>query len=298
MNNYINSRFVLWSFVLFHIIFLQKSLCQADSTKGTNLFSPQHILAFADFLFCQKDYLRAITEYEDYLKTNKNDSVKFKIALSFLNMGKNVEAENRFSELLIDTELAVPSQLEITKSVFQRKDFSYLESYYKESGINGIPVKGNIKSLYYFSLLYQETKLPEEKEFINTFPNSTRLSIKEFYMKKEDLPHKSPLLASVFSAIIPGAGKIYTGEYSDGITATILTGLLTFLSYDNFRYNHKFRGWLWGGIAAFFYAGNIYGSAASAQIFNAKINFDFESELDLFIKKNNYLLPDYGLNCK
>ena len=34
--------------------------------------SPQNIKLFADFLFCDKDYLRAIDEYEKYLKLIDN----------------------------------------------------------------------------------------------------------------------------------------------------------------------------------------------------------------------------------
>ena len=289
---------MLLSLVLLEIFFSQKSFCQADSTNEIELFSPKNILAFADFLFCQKDYLRAITEYENYLKTNNNDSIKFKIALSYLNMGKHEEAENKFSELLMNRAFGAQSRLEIAKSIFQRKDFSSMESLYGESEIKGFQSQSNIRCLYYFSMLYQQSKLHDENEFVDAFPNSIRLSVKELYGKKENLPHRSPVFASILSAIIPGTGKIYTGEYSDGITAAVITGLLTFLSYDNFEYNHKFRGWLWGGLAAFFYAGNIYGSAASAQIFNAKINFEFKTELDLFIKKNNYLMPEYDFNCK
>jgi TM2 domain-containing membrane protein YozV len=298
MNNIMKFSSVLLFLVLQEIFFFKESSCQTDSAKEINIYSPQNILAFADFLFSQHDYLRAVTEYENYLLSSSNDTVKFKIALSFLNMEQYKEAENKFSELMINPKLAIPSRLEIAKSVFQRKDFPYLESYYKKNEANENSRQSEIKSLYYFSLLYQQINLPDEYEFINTFPNSIRTSLKEFYLKKKDLPHRSPIIAGVLSAIIPGAGKIYTGEYSDGITAAILTGLLTFLSYDNFNHNHKFRGWLWSGLAAFFYAGNIYGSAASAQIYNARINFVFTNELDLFIRKNNYLLPQYDFISK
>ena len=298
MNDIIKFHCIFLFLVLQEIFFFQQSYCQTDSINEINIYSPQNILAFADFLFCQKDYLRAATEYENYLTKNNNDTIKFKIALSFLNMGRHIEAENKFSELLNNPKLAALSKFEIAKSIFQRKDFSYLRNYYNESEENGIQVNGEIKSLYYYSLLYQQQKLPPEKDFINIFPNSVQLPLKEFYLKKENLPNRSPFIAGVLSAIIPGTGKIYTGEYSDGITAVILTGLLTFLSYDNFDHNHNFRGWLWGGFAALFYAGNIYGSAVSAQIYNAKVNFEFTAELDLFIKKNNYLLPEYDFNCK
>jgi TM2 domain-containing membrane protein YozV len=113
------------------------------------------------------------------------------------------------------------------------------------------------------------------------------------YDYKFDPPYKSPAWAGIFSAIIPGSGKMYVGEWGDGIAGFLLTGLFAFLAYDNFKADHKTRAWIFTGIGAFFYAGNIYGSIAAAQIYNAKINFDFQNGLNLFLQQENYFLPEY-----
>ena len=110
-------------------------------------------------------------------------------------------------------------------------------------------------------------------------------------------PNKNPLIASVLSAIIPGAGKIYTGDIGDGIFTFLTTGVFTFLAYDNFKAEHNFRGWLFSGLAVMFYGGNIYGSFASAQIHNARIKYEFNLQLDSFIKLKNYFIPQYDF-CK
>ena len=68
----------------------------------------------------------------------------------------------------------------------------------------------------------------------------------------------------------------------------LLTGLFGYIAYTDFKADHKVRGWIFSGVAAFFYAGNIYGSAASAQIYNAKIKFDFESEVQNFLEIFGY----------
>jgi len=77
----------------------------------------------------------------------------------------------------------------------------------------------------------------------------------------------------------------------------VVTGLFAFLAYDNFQAEHTTRAWIFTGLGAFFYAGNIYGSIASAQIFNAKIDFDFSNGLKLFLDQQNYFLPEYDF-CK
>lgn len=95
------------------------------------------------------------------------------------------------------------------------------------------------------------------------------------------------------SAIIPGSGKMYVGEWSDGIAAFLVTGLFAFLAYDNFRADHTTRAWIFTGLGAFFYAGNVYGSIASAQIFNARVDFKFNDGLKLFLEEKNYFVPEY-----
>jgi TM2 domain-containing membrane protein YozV len=297
MNNRLKAYYLI-SFLIIQTALVQKSFCQTDSTQKINLFLPQNILLFADYLFCQKDYLRAITEYEHYLSFKNNDTVKFKIAISFLNMNNYSEAKSRFAELKQSPVFSNAVQLKTAQTIFQSKDFTGLEKFYNQAETNHYSNNEIIKSLYYYTLLYKDSHLPNETDFINVFPPSIRLNIKKYYSDKENLPYRSPVLAAILSSIIPGAGKIYTGNYSDGVTSTILTGLLAFISYDNFKAKHNFRGWLWGGLSAFFYAGNIYGSAASAQIFNAKVSFDLTTELDLFIKNNNYFLPEDDFNCK
>ncbi|MCX6149123.1 MAG: hypothetical protein NTX22_01215 [Ignavibacteriales bacterium] len=297
MNNRINLFFLLLQFLFLNFL-SSESYCQTDSIKNNNLYSTQNILLFADFLFCQQDYLRAINEYEKYLSSNESDSVQFKISLAYLYMGEYNEAETKFIKLITSPTFSEAAQLGIAKSIFIRKDFLDLKNYYYDGNISSNQIKERVKSLHYFSMLYTRLILPQEIEFTNAFHGSLQSPVLELYNKKKNLQYRSPIVATFLSALIPGAGKIYAGEYSDGITSLVITGLLAFLSYDNFKAKHLFRGWLWGGMAAFFYAGNIYGSAAAAQIFNARINFDFTTELDFFIKTNNYFSPDYDFMCK
>jgi hypothetical protein len=85
------------------------------------------------------------------------------------------------------------------------------------------------------------------------------------------------------------------GNITDGLTSFLVTGALTFLAVDNFKHKHNFRGWLFTGLGAFFYAGNIYGSAAAAQIFNAGIQLNFDRDVKLYFEKRNYFLPEIKL---
>lgn len=89
---------------------------------------------------------------------------------------------------------------------------------------------------------------------------------------------KSPLFAGILSAIVPGLGRVYTGNYGDAATSLFITGIFGYLAYSNFFDGHYQRAWIFTGIAAFFQGGNIYGSVASAKIYN-------ESQRELTEKK-------------
>ena len=78
----------------------------------------------------------------------------------------------------------------------------------------------------------------------------------------------------------------------------LVTGLFAFLAYDNFKANHDTRAWIFTGLAAAFYAGNIYGSITSANVFNTGIQLSFENDIKIFLNKNDYFVPKPEFLCK
>jgi TM2 domain-containing membrane protein YozV len=259
--------------------------------------SPQNIKLFADFLFCDKDYLRAIDEYEKYLRLIDDDSIQFKIALGYSAMND----QNNAYYKLISTKATSPfyeqSKIEMLKSLYLKNIDSNFYSF-ADLMINSKSVyANNAYKLKNTSLLFFNDELPEKEKFLIPFVDEEEITLSNFYDLKNNPPYKSEALAGILSAIIPGAGKIYTEEYGDGITAFLLTGLFAYLAYTNFEHDHPTRAWIFTALGAGFYAGNIYGSVASAQIFNAKINFEFDEGVKLYLEKKNYYLPTYDF-CK
>ncbi|MDY0083566.1 MAG: hypothetical protein RBR74_10320, partial [Ignavibacteriaceae bacterium] len=143
------------------------------------------------------------------------------------------------------------------------------------------------------SYLLSDYSTPAEELFLEPFNVQEKPVVQNFFLRKTDPDYKNEILAGVYSAIVPGLGKIYTENYSDGITSFLITGLFSYLAYTNFEHNHPVRAWIFTVIGAGFYAGNIYGSIASAQIFNIKIDFDFVNDVKLFIEDKNYFIPEY-----
>lgn len=76
---------------------------------------------------------------------------------------------------------------------------------------------------------------------------------------------KKPWLAAFYSGLIPGLGKVYTGEWKDGLYACAVVSAFSWLTY-RFAEKKGFSPYtvLYGSMAFSFYIGNIYGSWKSA----------------------------------
>jgi len=275
------------------IIFLVQLTIFPQSTSF-DFHSPQKIKLFADYLFCEKDYLRAIEEYEMIRNQFVIDTIEFKVMLGYSNLGLSKNSNKIFSDFNIESKLypdaylvSMKNELLIDSKPLHYSEFSSFTSSQFESYVR----------LLNISALYGDEQSITKNNFLTLYSKEDQNTLSKLYDYKFDPPYKSPAWAGIFSAIIPGSGKMYVGEWGDGITGFLLTGLFAFLAYDNFKADHDTRAWIFTGIGAFFYAGNIYGSISAAQIFNAKINFEFSNGLKLFLENKNYFIPDYDF-CK
>jgi TM2 domain-containing membrane protein YozV len=151
----------------------------------------------------------------------------------------------------------------------------------------------NETKLVNISYLLSEFVLPEKDRFLIPFDEPDKEEVQILYNYKKDPPYKSPVAAGILSALIPGSGKLYTGQISEGITSFLLNGLFAFISYNNFQNNHNVRGWIFAGVTALLYSGNIYGSAASAQIYNTRIDYEYAERVKKYLAVKNYFIDDY-----
>ncbi len=263
------------------------------------LFNSQNRLNFADNLFCEKDYLRAFNEYREYLKYEFNDTVIFKMSLSLAEMGRFAEASDYNKSLFNSLRLSEDAKFEFYRNMFLSNRINDFKYFYETNSFVPLDKDIYLKRMILASefLNYQKYLLNLD-EILKIFPNTAKDSLTNFYNRILFPKEKNPLQAGLLSAVIPGLGKIYTGEYGDGITAFLLTGILTFLAIDNFNADHNFKGWLFSGFAAYFYVGNIYGSISSAHKYNAGLKLSLDSDMKFFFNKNNYFIPKPKFLCE
>lgn len=79
---------------------------------------------------------------------------------------------------------------------------------------------------------------------------------------------RSPFLAGLFSAVLPGAGYAYSGKPGTGIAALLINGLLAWAIGDAVRHGQYGIAATAGFLGLGWYVGNVAGSAAAAKEYN------------------------------
>ena len=119
----------------------------------------------------------------------------------------------------------------------------------------------------------------------NTWDPEIRLkaSLKAYRDEKA----KKPAVAFALSSIIPGSGKIYTGNWKDGLMAFSFVAISAWQSYRGFKKNGvtSVYGWAYGVASLSFYIGNLYGSVKAANVYNVRKREIFqENAQDIFMR--------------
>lgn len=258
--------------------------------------SPAQVRAFADYLYCSGDYARAREEYQRLPFTWVTDTVRLLKTTALLGSGRYAElAEELRGIAEPGLRRSGAAALAIAMADLLPWD-SVISSMSMLSSAAGSPITG----MQQFELMLTAGSNNFAQQY-STLPSDAPYadSILLFHQQLANAGKKSTLLAAVLSALLPGAGKIYTGDYGDGITALAFTGLLAGLAVTNFNAKHLFRGWLFSGLAASYYAGTIYGSAAAAVLRNEKDITAAHSVFRQFASSRNYFLQvEFEFPCR
>lgn len=100
---------------------------------------------------------------------------------------------------------------------------------------------------------------------------------KSFLGIRNDLDNhkrKSPFLAGVLSAAVPGMGRIYAGKTGLGIGTLLTSAVFALQTWEGYRKDgvKSARFIIFGSIFSIFYVGNIWGSVFTVKISNAEFN--------------------------
>lgn len=121
-----------------------------------------------------------------------------------------------------------------------------------------------------------EQKWRDAQQSLNAIPAAGKLprrtDVEQLIKRGERVKKKNPWVATALSVPVPGLGKVYAGEWKDGIISLLFVGVNAWQAYRRFDQEgaDTFWGWIHGGFALGFYTGNLYGSHKAARRENQK----------------------------
>ena len=248
------------------------------------------IRSFADSLYAEEDYYRAITEYKRLLHLHPADpdadSARLAIGLSYFRGEKWDAAIDAFRNIEPsddDPFWSRRAQLLLGESSYRKGNFpdalDTFASYARDPAGDEFAPDARMRAA---QCLFLMGKTPPLLVSDASDPGSDRLGTFSQQMEEVPrIPHKSPALAGTLSAILPGAGQLYVRRPRDAGISFLLNGSLIALAIIAFDNDEPVAGGLISAVEVSWYAGNVYGAVNGAHKFNRSERRRFIDRLDV-----------------
>ncbi len=251
---------------------------------GAVLFTGDVQLKIADAFMEEGEYYRAVTEYKKFLilfpDSAKADYAAFEIGMAYFKGEEYGAAARSFlavREKYPESGYAIPAGYLEGSSQWKLKNYDRARAALETLAEQHPESEYAPRSLVVICLAALDENKAEVsrqalKRFLDRYAGhrgaenvSEALTLLDLY---QQLPEKSPVLAGVMSAILPGSGYIYAEHYGDGITAFLINGLFIAGTVTAIHQENYAVAGIVGGVGVPFYLGNIYGSANAAKKWN------------------------------
>lgn len=258
---------------LFIFILILSSFCNFTSIAGENL------LAFGDHFSKFGNYDAAITEYKRFLFFHPDDTraaeVHLKIGLAYRSQGLWEEAilamRNAVLYALSEEEKSkCQLELAVTLIASQNYDLARFELIKVTIRMPSGPLYQRALFLQAIAYIYQ-FQWEEAREVLQNYTTDEMLD--KLFDKADNLPRKSTGVAKVLSAILPGAGQVYAGNWRGGLNALVLNGVFGYVAVDSVLDRHYVDAVSWTYfIFQRYYLGNLYRAEKTVDEFNEDIS--------------------------
>ena len=235
----------------------------AENSLGT--------VSFADELFKKTEYKLSVAEYLRIIHYNpdadKDSSISLRLAIAYAAAGEKDRAVS-----MLDGVIGASKSPDVKQSA----SLNLVRLYYSQKRFKLALDEGN----ELFAAHPKETIASQLHPFIVwSYIKSNRWDDAALFEEKigaadslvmnlregKNIPKKSPAIAGVMSAVLPGSGHVYAGKWRDGIMSLIINGVFGYCMYDSFKNGNQSVGWLLTVVEIGWYTGNIYTGAGSAR---------------------------------
>ncbi|PLX80996.1 MAG: hypothetical protein C0616_05900 [Desulfuromonas sp.] len=235
---------------------------------------PPHPLSFAKDLETNDEYRLALLEYKRTLRTSLPEpmiaAAQLGIARCYLELGDWKRGEDALQKLLEDHPTApesVPATLLLADIPFFRGDFSRARANYRQlqhSWSETVELKDQINWRIAWSYIEQGDLAPARHTLGRLQDPAARLLSDEL-LQLDQRPHYSPGLAGTLSAVLPGAGQLYTGHPRSACLALLLNVAFLAASLEAFDQEMPVLGGILLAVEIGWYGGNIYNALNLAE---------------------------------
>ena len=254
----------------------------------SDLYDKPNTEKFALYLFKSGEYKLASGEYEKLSFFEPDNSFyKENLFRSYRLAGEYEKVYSRFNSIYLDPNKApYKVAIDYTCILFKQNKLSEAEKFLNfYDNFNQ-----DDKLLFNIGLQLANKNWEGARSVVKNTGETSNTNLKSLIILAEetkDIKYKSPYLSAGLSVFVPGLGKAYSGYWKDGLFSLLFTGMAVWQTSRGFSKHgtSSAYGWIYGGIAAGFYLGNIYGSFKAASKHNETINHKFFHRLDEIIDR-------------
>jgi len=263
------------------------SLCYSQ-----DLYNKEHSQKFAEYLSSSQQHALAAEEYERLVYFDNNSvGYKFNLIKSYRLSGDLKSGIKRIYSFYGKSLDTMPQLLatEFVKLQLLTDSLPVAEGFLHQESKLSLENKAVFQS-YNFLLRgqYKEASLFAE-ESANKYP-AFPSAVLNLSQKAAKIKLKSPFVAAGFSAIIPGTGKFYTRNWSDGLFSMLFIAGNAWQAYRGFN-EHGIKsgyGWAFASLSASFYIGNIIGGAKAAKRYNKNKRNEVDNQVFEFVRSDSF----------
>ena len=266
---------------------------EADGREAVEWQEPN--LAFAERLYADRDFPAAATEFlrVRFLSTDSNARrySTLMAAESYLADGRTDEARHAFTDAS-DPAIAPFTCYGFARVLFAEARYDSTESALDQ--LTGTSLSAQAATLRGWTL-YRRHRFAEGAATLaeTGLPGLAEAAA----LDGRGLPHRSRLLGSLLSAVLPGAGQLYAGRPGDALYSLLAVSApgvaaLWFAADPSLRDRSRIKTAVAGAAGAVFYAAGIYGANIAARDYNGFQERRYVARVEELLTRVR-LTPDY-----
>lgn len=288
-----------------HLLFSSRKTGPAPTLHSPAIRLPQdsmlpNQLAFANYLFAQADYQRAIGEYQRFLFSDSSKSLqtyaRFMLAEAFYQAGDYRQAERAFRDALSIQHYQL-AWLGLARSLLAQNRLAAARHYASAITDSALGRQALVLQARSYA---QQFDFAASARVLRTVSNDSLLALAA-QLDGARLANRNRLIATLLSTAVPGLGQTYAGRAGDGFYTLLTVATAGITSWYYWQHHQQqdpnyLKFGLCAGLGIVFHLGNIYGANIAARDYNQLQQRRYLERIESLLRQSDSM-PDYHRCC-